>query len=236
MGMAAAMEKMGTITRNDITPAIQSLLYSQIDFDSITTLNAGIVQKTWAERLDDKPELESDADEQLLMYIPYVSPFFTSIGARAVYVMVFQATANLLPRQRQVKLHALLLYTAPTPAAPKTLKLFKNRDDLDFSTASELSPTQTIEIPQPVVGADVFELPLNRAHWNTTTSITLFFEDNWSDGEDDVTKVGYVGFKGQFMALNREPVSFLYEAAANPNDHVAIPGVSGVGGRIMPGQ
>jgi hypothetical protein len=24
---------------NDITPAIQSLLYSQIDFDSITTLN-----------------------------------------------------------------------------------------------------------------------------------------------------------------------------------------------------
>ncbi|KAJ6150830.1 DUF1000-domain-containing protein [Penicillium chermesinum] len=194
---------------NDITPAIQSLLYSQIDFDSITTLNeatpkagAGIVQKTWAERLDDKPELESDADEQLLMYIPFTG---------------------------QVKLHALLLYTAPTPAAPKTLKLFKNRDDLDFSTASELSPTQTIEIPQPV-------LPLNRAHWNTTTSITLFFEDNWSDGEDDVTKVGYVGFKGQFMALNREPVSFLYEAAANPNDHVAIPGVSGVGGRIMPGQ
>lgn len=84
---------------NDITPAIQSLLYSQIDFDSIITLNgmyhmdlrglcfipdltlylsteaapkagAAIVQKTWAERLNDKPELESDADEQLLMYIP----------------------------------------------------------------------------------------------------------------------------------------------------------------------
>lgn len=136
----------------------------------------------------------------------------------------------------QVKLHSLLLYTAPTAAAPKTVKLFKNRDDLDFSTASELSPTQTIEVPQPVAGADVFELPLNRAHWNTTTSITLFFEDNWTDGEDDVTKVGYVGFKGQFMALNREPVSFLYEAAANPNDHISIPGLNNIGSHVMPGQ
>ncbi|KAJ5131760.1 DUF1000 domain protein [Penicillium atrosanguineum] len=201
---------------NDITPALQSLLYSQIDFDSITTLNeatekggAAIVQKTWTERLNDKPELESDADEQLLMYIPFTG---------------------------QVKLHSLLLYTAPTAAAPKTVKLFKNRDDLDFSTASELSPTQTIEVPQPVAGADVFELPLNRAHWNTTTSVTLFFEDNWTDGEDDVTKVGYIGFKGQFMALNREPVSFLYEAAANPNDHVSIPGLNDIGSRVMPGQ
>lgn len=133
----------------------------------------------------------------------------------------------------QVKVHSLLIYTAPSPSAPKTLKLFKNRDDLDFGTASDLKPTQTVEIPQPVPGADVFELPLNRAHWNATTSITLFFEDNWSDGEEDVTKVGYIGFKGQFMALNREPISFLYEAAANPGDHVAIQGVNGVGSRIL---
>ncbi|EHA17758.1 hypothetical protein ASPNIDRAFT_177822, partial [Aspergillus niger ATCC 1015] len=221
---------------NDITPAIQSLLYSQIQFDAITTLNgrqpprepllhvvlylltgvlpaeaspksgAAIVKKTWSERLNDEPELESDADEQLLMYIPFTG---------------------------QVKVHSLLIYTAPSPSAPKTLKLFKNRDDLDFGTASDLKPTQTVEIPQPVPGADVFELPLNRAHWNATTSITLFFEDNWSDGEEDVTKVGYIGFKGQFMALNREPISFLYEAAANPGDHVAIQGVNGVGSRIL---
>ncbi|KAL1999905.1 hypothetical protein VTN02DRAFT_3819 [Thermoascus thermophilus] len=201
---------------NDITPAIQSLLYSQIQFDSILTLNesvpksgAAVVQKTWAERLNDQPELESDADEQLLMYIPFAG---------------------------QVKLHSLMLYTAPTPSAPKTLKLFKNRADLDFSTASDLTPTQTIEVPQPQPGQDVFELPLNRAHWNTTTSITLFFEDNWSGGEEDVTKVGYVGFKGQLMALNREPISVMYEAAANPSDHVAIQGVEGVGGRINLGQ
>lgn len=133
-------------------------------------------------------------------------------------------------------MHSLLIYTAPTSSAPKTLKLFKNRDDLDFTTASDLAPTQTLEIPQPVPGSDVFEMPLNRAHWNATTSITLFFEENWSGGEDDVTKVGYVGFKGQFMALNREPINFLYEAAANPGDHVSISGINDVESRTMPGQ
>lgn len=62
---------------DDITPAIQFSLYEQINFDEITTLNesrrdAGkaVVKKTWAERLDVEPELESDADEQLLMTVP----------------------------------------------------------------------------------------------------------------------------------------------------------------------
>jgi hypothetical protein len=62
---------------HDLEPALQSNLYKQIDFEGITTLNeaepksgAAVVKKTWAQRLDDAPELESDADEQLLMHVP----------------------------------------------------------------------------------------------------------------------------------------------------------------------
>lgn len=65
---------------NDITPAIQTRLYQQIDFGKIVTLNeaeagagAAIVRKTWDQRLDEEPELASDTDEQLLMLVPYVS-------------------------------------------------------------------------------------------------------------------------------------------------------------------
>lgn len=65
---------------DDITPALQYSLYQHINFDDITTLNEAeansgkeIVKKTWAERLQAEPELESDADEQLLMHIPFVS-------------------------------------------------------------------------------------------------------------------------------------------------------------------
>lgn len=64
---------------DDITPALQASLYEQINFDEITTLNedrrdAGkaVVKKTWAERLETETELASDADEQLLMSVPYV--------------------------------------------------------------------------------------------------------------------------------------------------------------------
>jgi RNA polymerase I-specific transcription initiation factor RRN6 len=62
---------------NDLTPALQSSLYSQIDFDKIITLNESepesgmaVVKKSWEERLDPKPELISGADEQILMMIP----------------------------------------------------------------------------------------------------------------------------------------------------------------------
>lgn len=62
---------------DDLTPAIQNLLQDKIDFDGLRTLNekvAGsgkaIVKKSWAQREDLEPELESDADEQLLMHIP----------------------------------------------------------------------------------------------------------------------------------------------------------------------
>jgi hypothetical protein len=64
---------------DDITPALQYSLYQHINFDDIITLNESetdsgraIIKKTWTERLEVEPELESDADEQLLIHIPCV--------------------------------------------------------------------------------------------------------------------------------------------------------------------
>ena len=120
--------------------------------------------------------------------------------------------------------------TSPTSSAPKTLKVFLNRDDIDFGTASELPPAQTLELSST---SDVQELPVKRALFNTTRSLTLFFEDNFGDGEEDVTRISYLAFKGEFMKLSKEPVNFLYEAAANPADHKAIVGTEqGLGSHI----
>jgi len=62
---------------DDITPALQHNLYQHINFDAINTMNEettgsgrAIVRKTWAERLQEEPELASDADEQILMTVP----------------------------------------------------------------------------------------------------------------------------------------------------------------------
>ncbi|PUU79743.1 galactose-binding domain-like protein [Tuber borchii] len=201
---------------DDVTPAIQSSLYKHIDFDKITTLNEAtpgsgrnVVRKSWEDRLASTPIVESDADEELLMFIP-----FTGL----------------------VKLHSILIGADPGVSAPKTLKLFSNRDDMDFSSASDTQAVQTLDLPVPPPGNDrVMEIPVKRALFNNTRSLTLFFENNHSDGED-ITQITYLGFKGDWTELKKEHVVTLYEAAANPADHKnLVPGAKygslGLGGR-----
>lgn len=115
-------------------------------------------------------------------------------------------------------------------SAPMTLKLFVNRDDLDFGTASTLTPTQTLSLSQ---SSDIQDVPVKRALFNTVRSLDLFFEDNWGQGDEDETRISFLGFKGEWMQLNREPINFIYEAAANPGDHKMVAGVKGeVGSRL----
>ncbi|KAF5581205.1 60S ribosomal protein L3 [Fusarium pseudoanthophilum] len=181
---------------DDITPAVQFSLYSQINFDHIVTLNeaqrdAGqkIVKKTWQERLSVEPELESDVDEQLLMTVPFTA---------------------------QIKLHSILIRTSPSASAPKTLHLFINRDDLDFAAAEESDPIQTLELSQT---SDLQEIPVKRALFGKVQRLVLFFADNFGDGDEDVTRISYIGFKGEWTQLGRAPANIIYEAAANPGDH-----------------
>ncbi|KAF5695826.1 ribosomal protein L3 mitochondrial [Fusarium denticulatum] len=181
---------------DDITPAVQFSLYSQINFDHIVTLNeaqrdAGqkIVKKTWQERLSVEPELESDVDEQLLMTVPFTA---------------------------QIKLHSILIRTSPSASAPKTLHLFINRDDLDFAAAEESDPIQTLELSQT---SGLQEIPVKRALFGKVQRLVLFFADNFGDGDEDVTRISYIGFKGEWTQLGRAPANIIYEAAANPGDH-----------------
>lgn len=118
-----------------------------------------------------------------------------------------------------LKLHSFLLRTPPDSSAPKTVKLYSNKDDLDFSGANDLRPTQSFELSQT---SDIQEYPVKRALFGNTYSLTLFVEDNYGD---DMSRISYIGFKGEFTNLSREPVEVLYEKAANPKDHDLIAGV-----------
>jgi hypothetical protein len=196
---------------DDVTPALQNLLYEQVDFSKLVTLNEdasnsgrAICQKTWAQRLTPTPDLKSSADEQLLMLVPFTG---------------------------QVRLHSIILRASASPSCPRTLKIYLNNDSLDFDSAADSTPTQTLEIAQT---NEVQEIGVKRALFNTTRCLALFFEDNWSGGEEEETVVSYLAFKGDFMRLNKEPVSVMYEAAANPSDHKSIVGIGeGVGRSIQ---
>lgn len=48
-----------------------------------------------------------------------------------------------------------------------------------------------------------------------------------------MSRVGYLGFKGEWMKLGGAPEGILYEAAANPSDHkVKGTNVLGMGSRL----
>lgn len=131
-----------------------------------------------------------------------------------------------------IKLHSILLRSDSSPTAPKTLKLYLNRDDLDFGAVSDLPPTQTLELP---VTGRVLEIPVKRALFNNCHQLTIFFETNHSGGEDDVTRMSYLGFRGTWTELKKEAVVTNYETAANPADHKnMVPGANygaqGMGG------
>jgi hypothetical protein len=92
----------------------------------------------------------------------------------------------------QAKLHSILIRTELGDSAPKTLKVFINRDDVDFSSAEDLAPTQEFELSQT---SEVQDIAVNRAVFGRVQSLTLFVEDNWGE---DVSRVGYLGFRGSW--------------------------------------
>jgi len=115
-----------------------------------------------------------------------------------------------------------MIRSSDSGLAPKTLKLFVNRDGMDFGAAAELESVQTFDLPR---SNDILDIQVMRPRFSNVYSLTMFIEDNHGD---EVTEIFYIGFKGDFMKLNREPVEFLYEAAANPHDHKPIVGTRDV--------
>lgn len=175
-------------------------LYPYIDHDNVIALNesqdgsgAKIVRK-YSERLETEPLLESDVDEELLILIP-----FTGL----------------------VQLKSIQVRSTADDRAPKVIRLFKNRDDLDFATASELKPMQTLHHPAGVgIGTrqddGIVEYALSRPLFSNMTSLTIHISENHGN---DVTALSYIGLTGSWTKLNKAPVVAMYEAAANPKDH-----------------
>ncbi|KAF3070934.1 PITH domain-containing protein 1 [Daldinia childiae] len=178
---------------DDIVPTIHHSLYQHIIFDQITTLNEAqgdsgrkIIEKTWAESDQLVPELQSDADEQLIINVPFTG---------------------------QVKLHTILIRAPLDQTAPRLLKVFSNREDVDFDVASEMTPTQTFELSQ---FDGVQEVAVRRALFGNVRRLALFVEDNFGE---ETTRISYLAFKGDWLPIGRAPVNILYEAAARPSDH-----------------
>ena len=96
----------------------------------------------------------------------------------------------------------------------KTNDSFHNREDIDFALASELPPTEELVTIAPDVAIshhDIIEYPVKRQNFNNVRNITLYIEDNWSQGDEDVSQMWYIGFKGEWTELKDVPLVAVYE-------------------------
>nr|BAF49174.1 hypothetical protein [Fomitopsis palustris] len=174
-------------------------LFTRIDRDNVIALNAQDpgkgpeVIKPWDQRLDEDKYLESDADDQLIIRVPFT-------GA--------------------VKLRALLLKTGPGHQSPAKVSIFieyNNLEHVDFPTISDLKPVQEFDVAQ---GRDIGEYHVMPAKFSNVTSVTLFFPE--SQGAD-TTRVYYVGFIGTFSGERKgQPIITVYESRPNIADHPKI--------------
>jgi PITH domain len=59
----------------------------------------------------------------------------------------------------------------------------------------------------------VAEYPVKRVNFNYVRDLTLFIEDNWSGGDEEVSQLRYIGFKGEWTKLKDPPLVAVYEVS-----------------------
>uniref|UniRef100_A0A9I9CJ27 PITH domain-containing protein n=1 Tax=Cucumis melo TaxID=3656 RepID=A0A9I9CJ27_CUCME len=101
-------------------------------------------------RDNDSLLLESDADEQLLIYIPF---------------------------NQVVKLHSLVI-KGPEEEGPRTVKLFSNKENMGFGNVNDYPPSDTIVLsPDNLTGKPEV---VKYVKFQNVRSLTIFIEDNQS--------------------------------------------------------
>jgi len=110
--------------------------------------------------------LESDADEQLIINIPFNQP---------------------------IKLHSLKI-KGPADRGPKTIKIFINQPrTLDFDQASQMEPIQMIELTEAQVTAGEI-IALRYVKFQNVQNVQFFVKDNLA--EADTTRISMLKLFG----------------------------------------
>ncbi|KAH7884580.1 galactose-binding domain-like protein [Phlebopus sp. FC_14] len=142
-------------------------LFAYIDRPNVVALNAtssgSSVIKPWHERTSEEVYLESDADEQLIIRVPFTGT---------------------------VKLRSLLLKAGPGDQTPEKVLMFVNEPSLDFSDAQDKSPTQVFEVAE---GRDVTEYAVRASKSSNVSSVTIFVPSNRGADATRLYYVGFLG-------------------------------------------
>ncbi|CCH61180.1 hypothetical protein TBLA_0E01205 [Henningerozyma blattae CBS 6284] len=207
----------------------QQSLYQYIDTAKICILNGKPIPtnatpsvSTFLKNQDHKfvcnTYLETDSDCQLIIHLPF-------IGNCKIYSIIIRNNSDNLSNDL---------------STPKKVRLFKNfNKTLHFDTITDSKEDYSIECPKNIgITTSANDLEINtdentfvehylpRNQFQNTNSLTIFWENNWSDDEDLLLRLYYLEIRGEFLGISKArstvPGTLVYESAPNPADHVSL--------------
>jgi hypothetical protein len=170
-------------------------LYAMIDREGTTALNVikpehtiGVF-KPHVLKLNDLPEIISDADEEIIVVIRFTSP---------VHIR---------------KLMVIGGGGEDTSHYPSSMKCYPNHTDIDFSNVSSFRSAQDFNLQVNDTGT--IELITVLQSFTNVTSLTLYFPTNYGAGN---TIIRYIGMQGEHTHYRREAVNTVYEVLCSGQD------------------
>lgn len=163
---------------------------------------------------DEKDWVESDTDEQLLLF----TPFNSAVKLHTLQVNNNSPSLLFITSMAKPNDPGQITSLPPTdteddddetPMRPKTIKLFTNRPhNLGFDEAEDSEPTQTIEIAEEDWNdKGTANLPLRFVRFQNISSLVLFVVDGDGDSEkvrlDRVRLIGESGEKREMGKLEK---------------------------------
>ncbi|PVF99061.1 DUF1000-domain-containing protein [Serendipita vermifera] len=142
-------------------------LFSIIDHQNVVALNVieqKDIIKPWDRRNDDEIFLESDADDQMIIRIPFLDS--------------------------SAKLTSILVKAGDGEQTPSKINLFVNEDNLDFDDVADRVPIQELEIPQ---SNEVGEYQLRPSKFSNVRSLTLFIPSAQGADTTKLYYLGFTG-------------------------------------------
>lgn len=121
------------------------------------------ILKPWDQRMDETVFVESDADDQLIVRVPFTG---------------------------SVKLRSVLIKSGPGDQTPSKVALFPNQELLDFDDVANSQPVQEFVVVQ---NREVGEYAVKPAKFSNVSSITLFFPSSQGADTTQIYYIGFLG-------------------------------------------
>jgi len=180
----------------DEAGAARDSLYNFIDTNKVRALNESIPEacqhiiKPWHRRLETTDVMTSGEDAELLIFVP-----FTEV----------------------VKLRAIVVIGGDGGSAPSSMRVYINREDVDFDLAHNSVALQEWELSEDDRGGEL-EYPTKYSKFGSVSNVTLHFPANFGA---DCTALHFLGFKGETTSITTKQaiLNTVYESAPNVKDH-----------------